>query len=461
MPSALSADRTADSAAPAFQWDEFCDLLGGVRWEDALARWRMKGLDQARDSALSSLPSPLAGSAPFLFSDKQIALRTLWLKWSLFTNLCQQLLTLYKDLKRPHLGLDPIQILIHWKPVTQALPARPVFALHVLQDGAASPLVGHGMPDEMARWILSPRLRSDSPYVAPAICEWQVGRELPVTVLIQSMDRLQEDAEDAIRGILRLQTISEAFPNMRFSDRDVFRLVLGVSNAESDRIGLWCRKIEASDSGIIVSGVTDPMPPALWTRLEEASRQVFSNAKAAVYRAFDPSCDLYSVGVLLAYALLVNRHQDLKQVTRALDQVIRGLDPIVTGIDPRDHASVFKRISGRLREEGEVFCSSSILFEGKHNRDGVVPDDVWYDALIVALRLMSAVPEFSICAGQACQHLKSVQADFERVISVVEHIGERIRIELFECEQRSRDILQACHTTRSRLAAFGTGRHAD
>jgi hypothetical protein len=461
MPAAATADRNAGSAALAFQWDEFCDLLGGARWEDALARWRAQGLDPARDAPLSTLKSPLAGSAQFLFSDKQIALRTLGLKWSLFTALCQQLLAVYKKLKRPHLGLDPSQIVIHWEPVTQALPARPVFALHVLQDGAASPLVGNGMPDEMARWILSPRSRSDSPYAAPAIHEWQVGRELPVTVLVQSMDRLQDEAEDAIRGILRLQTISEAFPNTRFSERDVFRLMLGVSNAECDRIGLWCRRVEASDSGIVVSGVTDPMPPALWTRLEGASRQVFSNAKAAVYRAFDPSCDLYSVGVLLAYALLVNRHQDLRQVTHALGQVSRGMDPIVTGVDPQDHATLFKRISGRLREEGHVFCSWSVLFEGNRNQAGEVPDDVWYDALIVVLRLLSAVPEFSICPGQTCQHLKSLHADFERLTGVAEQIGERIRIELFECEQRSRDILQACHTTRSRLAGIGTGRHAD
>ena len=459
MPSAVTADRN-DSAVPAFQWDELCDLLGGARWEDALTRWGMKGIDPARYSALSSLTSPLANSAEFQFSDTQNALRCLWLKWSLFTGLCQQLLATYKNLKRPHLGLDPAQVLVPWNSVDQPFPARPLFTVQVLQDGAAAPLVCRGMPEEMARWLLAPRPQSQSPYAAPAMQQWPVGREVPVTVLIQSMDRLHDDADEGVRGILRLQAISGAFSNARFSERDVFRLVLGVTNAESDRIAIWCRKIDASESGIIVSGVTDPMSPGLWARLEGASRQVFSDAKATVYRAFDPSCDLYGLGVLLAHALLVNRRQDIGQVTQVLTRVIEGLDPIVTGLDSEDHASLFNRLSARLNEVGQVFGKSSVLFDAKPNTDGAIPDDVWYDALILVLQLMSNVPQFSICSGHTCQHLKSLHADFESLTRVAEQIGERIRIELCDREQRSRDVLEACHIVRSGLAELGAGGHA-
>jgi hypothetical protein len=346
-------------------------------------------------------------------------------------------------------------------PATQPLPASPAFGLHVLENGAASPLISAGMPDEMARWLVTPGSPMECVYTSPAIHDWPAGREVTVTVLIQSLDRLHDDAEDdAVRGILRLQTISKDFSHARFSERDVFRLMLGVTPAESDRITLWCRKIEALDSGIVVSGVTDPMPPVLWTRLEGAARQVFSDAKAAVYRAFDPSCDLYSLGVLLAYALLVNRRQGLDQVTRLLSQVIEGLDPIVTGLDPADKASLFNRISARLNEVGPVFGKSGIVFDGKSPTEGAIPDDIWYDALILVLQLMSGVPQFSICSGQRCQHLKSLHADLESLVRLAEHIGERIRIELFEREQRSRDMLQACHITRRWLAEVGAGRHA-
>jgi hypothetical protein len=460
MPSAVTADRN-ESAAPEFQWDELCDLLGGARWEEALARSQVKGLDDpARHSALSSLTLARPGSSQLLFPHSQNPLRCLWLKWSLFTSLCHELLARYKDLKRPHLGLNPRQILVHWTPGTEASPAGPTFTLHVLDDSAASPLTCAGMPDEMARWLLTPRSPLPSAYAAPAIRDWPVGREVPVTVLIQSMDRLHDEAEGPVRGILRLQTISEAFSDARFSERDVFRLMLGVTNAECDRIAVWCRQIEASDSGIVVGGVTDPMPPAVWTRLEGASRQVFSDAKAAVYRALDPSCDLYSLGVLLAYGLLVNRRQDVGQVTHTLNQVVGGLDPLVTGLDPGDSASLFNRISARLNEVGHVFGKSSVLFDEQHDTNGAIPDDVWYDALIVVLQLMSRVPQFSICSGQTCQHLKSLHADIESLTRVAEGIGQRIRIELFGREQRSRDMVQACQITRRWLAGLGAGRHA-
>jgi hypothetical protein len=441
-----------------FQWDEACDLIGGTRYEDVLDHWRSRGLDADRYSALSSLTSEFFSS--LRLPHQRGALAVLWVKWNLFTSLCRSVLASYGDLKQPHLGLNPTRVWVRWSPLSQHEPAARQFSVEVRRDGAASPLACNGMPEEMARSLFTPPLTHASLYTSPVIQDWPLGRDVPVTVLIQSIDKIQEETAAAVRGILRLQLIADAFAQAAFSERDVFRVILRSSRAGCEPISVWCRKIESAERGIVVSGVTDPLSSALWTGLEECRQEVFSHAQALVYRAFDASSDFYSIGMLLAHALLVNRHQDLQHVKMAFDRIIRGLDPMVTGVDPQDHVTMHQRIAARLKEEGSVFRSSSIVFDEKQDQAGVVPDDIWYDALIMVLRLASAIPGFSVGAMPGGQPTTRMSAQLERFVGAAECLGERIRMDLFGDEQRSREILQVCQAVRTELMGMGRGSHA-
>ena len=164
--------------------------------------------------------------------------------------------------------------------------------------------------------------------------------------------------------------------------------------------------------------------------------------------------DVYSVGVLLCRALLVNRDQTLQQVEARLSRVIEGLEPVVQGIDLMDHVTLYMRLSSLLQEEGRVFSSTSVLFsqDGSSNSESLLPEDIWYDALLLALRCMSWIPGFSICPSAAAYDMRQIDQPLQEVTRQAEELDHRIRLELFEAGQRDREIGEACKRIRSELA---------
>lgn len=428
MPSPLLQTPNPESVAPCLSWDKVCDLLGGADWATI-------------PEPAHSLP-PFRAKFPsgrqFLFEDEpgRLPLEQLWLKLSGFAGLCRRVAEFYRQVQRPYLSLDPAHISLRVSDQSFAwLPARWLFAMELDVAKGAQPLVHETMPKEMARDIFIPSGNLDAAYAAPVMRQWPMGRELSVTVLLRSIERLPDDTDEQLsRGLLRAHVFSETVSFADCSEQDAFHLALKLPGNGATLIHLWARRVEEAERGLIVSGVTDPIPTAAWNQLERAKQQVFSDTGAKVYRAFHLACDLYSLGMLLFRALLVHQSRSLEQVQQHIAGLLERLEPLVQGLDPDDHWTLFSRVSERFKEQGEVFPSPSIS----------IPESVWYDALICGLRLVSGIRGFSFCDHMGTTDNKPVPEALQRATRAAEHLAEQARIELFDAAARHRDLMRVC-----------------
>jgi hypothetical protein len=300
---------------------------------------------------------------------------------------------------------------------------------------AATPLVHEEMPKEMAQHIFTPSDQLDPAYTAPVTRQWPLARELPVTLLIRSMERIPGDREDQLsQGLIRAHLFSDSVSFADFSERDVLHVVIGVPGTDTVRVALWARRVDEAERGLIVSGVTIPMPSAVWARLERAKQQVFADARTTVYRALTHACDLYSLGMCLFRALLVHQTQSLEDVQRTIWNVLAGLEPLVQGLNPDDHWTVHKRVRGKLKEQGKVFAPSSTS----------ISEFVWYDALIYGLRLVSRISDFSFDDGQEGRGNDAIPAALQLAYRTAEQLAEQSRVDLFEAGNRYDDLHRIC-----------------
>lgn len=428
MPSPLLQTPNPESVAPCLSWDKVCDLLGGSDW--------------------STIPEPVRSLPPFrtkfssgrqfLFQDEpgQLPLEQLWLKLSGFASLCRRVAEFYRLYQRPYLSLDPAHITVRVSDHSFTwLPARWLFAVELDDAKGAQSLVHETMPKAMARDIFVPSGDLDADYAAPVMRQWPLGRELPVTVLLRSIERIPDDTDEQLsRGLIRAHVFSEAVSLADCSEQDAFHLGLRVPGSGTALVPLWARRVEAAERGLIVSGVTDPIPNATWAQLERAEQQVFSGAQAKVYRAFHHASDLYSLGMLLFRALLVQQSQSLDQVQQQIAGVLERLEPLVQGLNPDDHWTRFTRVTGRLKERGEVFQPPA----------GSIPESVWYDALICGLRLVSGIPGFSFCGSEGSTDHTRLPEALQGAMCAAECVAEQARVELFDVAARHRDLMRVC-----------------
>lgn len=428
MPSPLLQTPNPESVAPCLSWDKVCDLLGGSDW--------------------STIPEPVRSLPPFrtkfssgrqfLFQDEpgRLPLEQLWLKLSGFASLCRRVAEFYRLYQRPYLSLDPAHITVRVSDHSFTwLPARWLFAVELDDAKGAQSLVHETMPKAMARDIFVPSGDLDANYAAPVMRQWPLGRELPVTVLLRSIERIPDDTDEQLsRGLIRAHVFSEAVSLADCSEQDAFYLGLRLPGSGTALVPLWARRVEAAERGLIVSGVTDPIPNATWAQLERAEQQVFSGAQAKVYRAFHRASDLYSLGMLLFRALLVQQSQSLDQVQQQIAGVLERLEPLVQGLNPDDHWTRFTRVTGRLKERGEVFQPPS----------GSIPESVWYDALICGLRLVSGIRGFSFCGSEGSTDHTRLPEALQGAMCAAECVAEQARVELFDVAARHRDLMRVC-----------------
>ena len=575
--------------SPLLQWHQACDLLGGISWEDGVAHWRTMGLDPDQENALHLSGDQFATPQQFFFQRglAPVPLEALWLKWNLFLSVCRRVQAYHRTVRRPHLGLNLQSVFVSFSdPRDSWLPVRWLFVPHLGEGRGAVPFHHPDMPGEMAQWLVDPSFSGGSLCDAPAVRDWPLGREELVTALIRSLDRIQTDHEGEVRGLLRLHVVSDimsqslfgdkdvfrlsfsvpgkekssvvlwarmidtvergivvtgatvplpdwrwtqldqakdqvisaasvavyrAFPmgcdvfslgmllvyallvneshsfvqvqqadhegevrgllrlhvvsdimsQSLFGDKDVFRLSFSVPGKEKSSVVLWARMIDTVERGIVVTGATVPLPDWRWTQLDQAKDQVISAASVAVYRAFPMGCDVFSLGMLLVYALLVNESHSFVQVQQAVQRLVDGLPPAVQGLDPDDPTTLVERITPRLHEEGSVFHQSSLFARSDRSvgGDGAVPEALWSEVLIFVFRLVSDIPGFGFISRRGGRDgVASTSAMMDAVVMGAESLANRMKegfvpAPLWEpnSARESQVILQACRQVRRGL----------
>ena len=437
--------RFADVDSPCLSWDTFSDLLDGVPWgavEPRLPLFRQAGRSSG-DSFL--LREQLSGPGQYYFeaNPSRRALEIFWLKLSLFDRLCRLVASVHMRTRRPLLTLDPAHILITLpEQGSSYVPVRWGCRLTVQSPDEAPHLLVDDMPQEMASGLSLAPQDVDLCYVSPSVREWPLGRELAATALIQSADPIPDEGETSIRGLVRVHVIAEGIAAQEFSQHDVFRLALPLNMKKGTDVRVWARKVDVPERGIVLSGVTDVLSPEVWNWFKEASGHAMSDARAVVYRTFPPSSDLYSLGMLLLRALLGSDVRRWERVTATIPALLEGLAPAVQGVEPSDFYVLHVRIRERLCEWQDLFLQPAIS------------DDLWWDALTLALRALSTIPGFSYAVPLSSEARSSDNSGLDVLLEDVAHLARRARVELFEADDRDRTIRMACDRL---LADLGTG----
>lgn len=453
-------------ASTCFQYDEFCDLLGGAAWEPVFQQWIVSGLLPRRQESLSWMAPRFTQAGQFLFDwggAQLFPLEVLWLKFNLFKSLCQKLQAFYEKESKPHLNLQPPHALIE-SPSSAAdfVPARWLFSLRLAEVETASASVIPGLPSELTGRLYAPPHPQRGPYTAPVMKESPLGQEERATVLIRTLEQVREPQAKAVQGFLEAQIISEGILPSSYSAKDVFLIMLPVQGPESPPVRFWASEAAALEKGLLLRGTTEPMGASVWEALVKGRQTVFSHSQAAIYRSYHLPCDVYALGMLLARTLLVNERQDIQSVERKIRQAADGLEPMVQGLEADDDRTVSKRLRIYLREYGETFSQESVLYGRKEENSPWerIPDEIWYDALVLLFRLVSWIPGFGFCRDHGDYDLTNLQMPMERINAGVQRLENRIKMELFGSRQRNREILKACDLLRDELTLSGSGHDA-
>ena len=83
-----------------------------------------------------------------------------------------------------------------------------------------------------------------------------------------------------------------------------------------------------------------------------------------------------------------------------------------------------------------------------------ISDDLWWDALTLALRALSTIPGFGYAVPLSSEARASDNSGVDVLSQDVAHLARRARVELFEADDRDRTIRTACDRV---LADLGAG----
>lgn len=411
------------STYPPLTWDEYIDLLDRRHSSDPKLQ---------RSSSGQHIPS----SEQFFFDPTKRTGEIFWLKLCLCEAVCRSIAEEHERIGRSYGVLDPAQVVIQIADKDSVLlPLLWRVSLSIRRPANAEATQFADMPIEMAKGLVTMSVAADMTYAPPIIREWPPGRQLSTTALIQSADVIPDETVSTVRGLVRVHIVTDAIQARDFSDRDVFRVMLPVGTERGVETRAWARKVDSPERGIIVSGMTDPVTAEAWSAFARRVGQVESRASVAVYRSFASAYDVYSCGVLLLRALLGGDPGRWTRVMEALPQLLDGLSPLVEGIRPDDHYTTHIRIKDRLREWGD-------LFQCPH-----IAEDLWWDALIVALRACSRIGGFGYGYDQPISDRKSAR-DFARDMA---GLSRRARIQLLNAECRDNMIAQVCDRVLAEL----------
>ena len=417
-------------AAFPFTWAEFCDLLDGAPWESVMARQSLLETS-GEGEVLRSVRNRLASPNQYFFeiNPTKQAIEIFWLKLVLAEALSNVVAECHERCSRSYGVIDPEMVVVELpRQSGSILPVRWTTTVKVRQIPSETPSRWGTMPEEMAQGLTVLLPDADLTFASPLVRQWPLGRELPVTALIQSADVIPDDDPSEVQGLVRVHIIADEIASRDFGGHDVFRLVLPIGTGQDTEVALWARKVDSAERGLVVSGLTDEIPRDLWQAFVESDRQVRSTAKVTVYRSFSAKADVYSCGMLLLRAMLGADAGRWRRVLDAIPAVVENIGPLVQGVDEGDYFTIHVRVKDRLHEWGDLFLHP------------VIPQDLWWDGLVVALRACSQIEGF----GYGLDGKGTGGSPARDLAHDLGCLGRRARTDLFESSERDAMIVRAC-----------------
>lgn len=436
-------------------YDEFCDLLGGASWHSFKQSYRNRGSSFVRELIISQIEPFFSSPYQFIFQDDPsglFALEILRLKMIAFTQLCKGILSIHARCRRPHLDIKPASAMVFLPSSGRDLPSRWNFRVKVIDLAATSLFEPEEITHGIFKTIFWPPHDYQKIYTAPTICETPFGHEEIVNVTVRSINKVENRGKGTILQI-EADLVSEEIRPEEYSRYDVMRIILNAPSYRLENLIIWGSKEEAINQGFRIKGVVSSNENSVFEFLRKAKDTTFYDSKVAFYKTYHVPCDLYSIGMMLIRTILVNDENDLSFVDQGIKRIINRLILSINEEKIKDSGYIDTLLQGLLESGKGVFSKNAVFFrrEDREQNRNAISDDIWYNILRFAFRLITNIPGFSFCSDHGDYDPNRPEKVMEDVLQELEEINTGLHVGLFGSQVRNREILEVCDTVLKEL----------
>jgi hypothetical protein len=427
--------------------DEFSDWLGGRSRESFRAADKPAGGPRAIEARLR-YPLELASEGRLVFEAEGSgldAVEVLYLKLAAFRQIVDGVLAYSRQTGRPHLDLHPRHVLFDLASAGAGLGSAWGFRarLHGLSSAARTEKLAG-----IAEVVVPPR-NAFPPYAPPEVLEFHLTPSRPAQLVLAELEPgpASREAGPTWRLHGRLSDPYGIYPEP--SPRDWILVTL-----DNEALGLRALTFAARrDPRVEADGheahfVSEPLAveETALQRLRKAAGVRIPGARYKIYADFAAPSDLYSLGMMLLRLLLGNDGQDARRIQLVLEKVGKRL--AAAGETTLANVLSGPGAAALLERDPELqaaFKKSNVFYQAldrEAERANAIPDALWKRALLLALRLATRVPGFSLCASPADYDEAHPTEKIERVANELELLGADAKGLLFGRQAMNLEIQQ-------------------
>lgn len=377
------------------RWDEWADFVGGRTEADLVPQAAPESLEaESARRRVEWLREALPPTGRFLYGHDGSgvdAVEVLFLKMTAFRQLAAALLAFYRATGQPHLDLHPGHVLLDSYGAGSSLPSLWTFEvrLHGLSSSSKSSAFGVE--------VVVPPPEPMFPYAAPEILEFRLASRRPGDVYLAEIE--PADAGLGVRVEGRLCDPNGLFPKPE--EPDWIHLTF-----PDEALGLGIdalvvkRKPDVPASYEELTFVSEPveLDDAAVKRLRRSFGVRLPGARYKVFPRFGAPSDLHSLGVLLLRALAGGEKTELP----ALLQGVQRAATVAARTKEGDTATRLRSAlaaepaTASLLDRSRVFWKEEDRVPGRPN---AIPPPLFERAVLLALRLLTRLPGFSIATA--------------------------------------------------------------
>ncbi|HXX93863.1 MAG TPA: hypothetical protein VEN81_09530, partial [Planctomycetota bacterium] len=219
--------------------------------------------------------------------------------------------------------------------------------------------------------------------------------------------------------------------------RDLLRILPSTSAGSLESLTLWATVEGHEERALKIAAVLPAGTPVKPGAFDGAVTH---------FRTLHVPCDLYSLGMLLFRALLVNEDRDFFAVDAAIQRILKQLGLNYEGREAPSPHRVIDEVLRMIEEEKEVFAADALLWAraDRQASPSAIPGRIWSDTLLLAFRLVTSIAGFSFSADHADYDPEQPEILVDRVLREVFELETRVGVELFSRGERDQEISEIC-----------------
>lgn len=427
-------------------YGELCDLAGGADWADVKEE-ACRPYAGGRRSTLDGLDEHFATPRQWLFpraDDGRRLLEVLRLKLAAFRQTCEGVRCLHAKAQRPHLDLQPANVMARVLDTGRHVPARWSFDVALIDLGSPRRFVPVDAVDERVPHYLRPDPDAGTNRALVASLHHEADGE-EATMRLEVVERSSHG--DVVRLAIDAQGPGVRLEDYRPGDR------VRVIPARAPEAIFWGTIAEIRNRGLRVDAeLCFGERAAAW----DVATQV--EARVAFFRDYAVPCDVHGLGWLLLRALLVNDTRDMFEVQEKVRTCLDQLQAAVASLEHADDAFCRRALARHVRAHTDTFGCQEILYraEARRSLSRLVPERLWQDVVAIAFRMLTHVPGFSFCADHADWDRAAPERTITAICAAIDELLARLHVELFGADARDAEIAQVCREMIAELRRPGT-----